>query len=193
MNKTQLLLLVILFFTLTGCKKKYQSNPSLPPATQTGADTFGCLIDGKVLIPQDDHSAFCFTCSSPLYVFYSPYMNNSAYNQENLTIGASDENPDGPWRSVYLRVKNTAFIESQTIALKADTVKKGGSASYNSDILGNYSLVDYKTTQIISGELTITKIDLINKFISGTFKFDAINSNKDIVHVTDGRFDAHYQ
>jgi len=192
MRKTLSLVFIAAALMLAGCKKKYDPDPSLPPATQTGANTFGCLVNGKVLVPQNDHSVLCDGCQSPLSVSYQPFVSVNNYNQINLSIGASDEPSNGIWRSVYLLVKNTAVTEGKTIILKSDTAAIGASARYTSDISGDYKLTGYNTTQIVTGELTISKLDQINKFISGTFKFNAVNSNKDTVHVTDGRFDVRY-
>lgn len=50
----QLLLFSITFLLLSGsCRKNRQPNPidQLPPETTTGANTFGCLIDGKLFKP----------------------------------------------------------------------------------------------------------------------------------------------
>ena len=57
MKRTFLLICSLLFITLTAnkCKKdKTPENPvdQLPPETQIGANTFGCLVNGKVYIPK---------------------------------------------------------------------------------------------------------------------------------------------
>ncbi|CAD0001286.1 hypothetical protein [Flavobacterium salmonis] len=52
-----LLLLFTALFILTSCDKDKDddkpTNPidQLPPVTQTGANTFGCLLDGEVFKP----------------------------------------------------------------------------------------------------------------------------------------------
>jgi hypothetical protein len=40
----------------SSCRKHKQANPvdQLPPETQTGANTFACLVDGKVFKPKGD-------------------------------------------------------------------------------------------------------------------------------------------
>ncbi len=51
----QLLLIIASFVLLSSsCRKPKPVNPvdQLPPETQAGANTFGCLIDGKVFIPK---------------------------------------------------------------------------------------------------------------------------------------------
>ena len=44
--------LLLLLFAFSQCKKN-QTNPidELPPETQTGANTFGCLVDGQAFKP----------------------------------------------------------------------------------------------------------------------------------------------
>src|SRR5437773_8453594 len=43
-------LLLCSLFLSNSCRKQ-KNEEQLPPATQTGANTFGCLVDGKVWIP----------------------------------------------------------------------------------------------------------------------------------------------
>jgi hypothetical protein len=60
--KTNLLLAAItllLLITACGCvNDNIQNNQQdeLPPITQTGENTFGCIIDGEVLVPKDGSS-----------------------------------------------------------------------------------------------------------------------------------------
>jgi hypothetical protein len=58
--KTNLKLAAITLLLLTtacGCVKDNLQD-ELPPITQTGENTFGCVIDGQVLIPQDKEAEF---------------------------------------------------------------------------------------------------------------------------------------
>jgi hypothetical protein len=55
MRKIHFLLFAI-FIVLASCHKDDDDQPTdpvdqLPPATQTGAGTFGCLLDGEVFLP----------------------------------------------------------------------------------------------------------------------------------------------
>ena len=52
--KTIALLLII--FTLINCTKS-DDQDQLPPITQTGANTFGCKINGVVMIPRDSRKS----------------------------------------------------------------------------------------------------------------------------------------
>ena len=51
---------------------------------------------------------------------------------------------------------------------------------------------EYLTTSSIKGELKITKFDELNRIVSGTFWFDATNSDGEKVQVREGRFDMNY-
>ena len=52
---------------------------------------------------------------------------------------------------------------------------------------------EYYTKPSLQGELRISKLDPINKIISGTFWFDAIDTiSNSIVQIREGRFDLHY-
>lgn len=54
--KTLLILLTITAL-LNGCSKS-DDNLQLPPVTQTGENTFGCYIDGKLLVPRSGTGTF---------------------------------------------------------------------------------------------------------------------------------------
>ena len=67
----------------------------------------------------------------------------------------------------------------------------GGGGAYSSSI-DIFTGSDYFTNSIQKGELTITYLDKNNQIISGTFWFDAINNDGDIVEIREGRFDMPY-
>lgn len=50
----------------------------------------------------------------------------------------------------------------------------------------------YSTTSSIIGELTITYHDFDNAVLSGTFWFDAVNNEEEIIEIREGRFDMEY-
>ena len=68
------------------CKKEHED--TLPPATQTGAGTFGCKINGKIFIPKGSNG----NGTPNPKVQYDLDLNGQPY----LSIGAGDYNtPDG--------------------------------------------------------------------------------------------------
>jgi hypothetical protein len=56
--KTTILTFYVLITTLTACSDDTGFKPTLPAITQTGANTFGCYIDGKLLVPRDGDGSF---------------------------------------------------------------------------------------------------------------------------------------
>ena len=56
----------------------------------------------------------------------------------------------------------------------------------------NQLFTEYLTNDQIIGELNLKKFDLINQIASGTFWFDAVNSNGQKVEIREGRFDVKF-
>jgi len=52
-----------------------------------------------------------------------------------------------------------------------------------------YNNTSYVTKDNFKGELVITFFDSEKNIISGTFWFDAVNSEGEVIEVRDGRFD----
>jgi hypothetical protein len=144
----------------------------------------GCLINGAI-----------FTTSNSIF---SPYNIHTFYDlfYKNQISGYSFE-VNGS--------RNTAPFVYATVTLNLDSIAapgaKGqvftlvknargmGSASYEVQNYGMGTSVVYNTTNSLSGQLTFTRFDLANQVISGTFSFDAIGTQGDTLHVTNGRFD----
>ncbi len=158
--------LISLLLLAGGCKKTPQE-PDLPPATQTGAYTFGCKINGKVWVPKGGllHPVF-----------------DGGYYQNNLYLIAQRLGDDHS--SITMNFLDSVKAPGKYIIKEgADGRQTGrhfdGTRSYLADTAG-------------SGVLTLTKLDTVNLIVSGTFYFTATNDSGDIVHITDGRFDIKY-
>ena len=161
----------------TGCDKDEptcQGIDCLPPATQTGAGTFGCLVNG---VPYVDNSGR-FNC------FYQ-LVNGKYY------FSISSENTNIVPRNIRLST-NSLSLNTQNIYNLVEPANGNAHAA----VIFNYSGVqpNENTTNTQNfGSLQITKLDFTNKIISGTFKFqvrDAINNK--IYKITEGRFDAKF-
>ncbi|MCC8425348.1 DUF6252 family protein [Mucilaginibacter sp. UR6-11] len=176
------LLICAVFFISPSCKKKNVSPLSkLPAATQTGANTFGCLINGAAFTP---HRRFFLNSDVQAnYIYY-----NGEYY---LTIAASNDSDDKNLISVDLGTTKLPIIEGQTLNLARYNItgEAFGRLAYI-PTLGNIN--EYTTTSVSSGQLHITKFDQNRQIISATFSFDALNSSGETAHITDGRFDMKY-
>lgn len=178
-----LLLLFAALFLLTSCDKDKDddkpTNPidQLPPATQTGANTFGCLLDGEVFKPGNTHNSYqCFY----QYVNGGYHFNVSANKTSNnilkgIVIGTIKlEIIQGQTLNLYERIEGNAF----------------GSLSNLDDNTGSYQFNE--TSIINTGELKITKLDFKNNIVSGTFWFD-VKDDKGVLHqIREGRFDMQF-
>lgn len=174
-------------FTLitTSCNKNKNNNPfdHLPPETQTGENTFGCLIDGEPFLPGGASLS-----GGSLNALYQNLIPSSP---EGYTFGVSAKN----------QKENCQY---KTIAFGFDSVKmkvglftlaerkngKGGAAYQVFPCIQIFS--EYLTNTTSTGQLNLKKFDTVNQIASGTFWFTAVNKNGDTVKVTDGRFDVRY-
>ncbi len=171
-------LILLLFASLTlGCHK--DDDPpiltplqQLPPATQIGANTFGCLLDGVNFTPDGgSNSTNCF------YQYVS--------GQYYFTIVAGRRESNG--RVVSIAVKTEQRTIEQNVEYDLLSAEPGNAyGAYNSLLMANY------TSAANTGKLKITKLDVNNFIVSGTFWFDVLDSNGMIHEIRDGRFDFHF-
>lgn len=82
--------------------------------------------------------------------------------------------------------------ENKIYILESFFKKEAASGRYFISNSSNTTYTEYLTTSSIIGELKMTKFDEINRIVSGTFWFDAVNNNGEQVQVREGRFDVHY-
>lgn len=175
--------ILLLFFAVLilcfGCKKNKSENPidQLPPETQTGARTFGCLIDGHAFTP----SGSTLT-GTPLTCAYQ-LVNNGYY----LGLMANTRISNGLIRSIGL-FTDSVEIQEGVIYQLGKRINGSTSAMYFKE-LSSSEYEQYQTDGIIyKGELHIKKLDVFNHILAGTFWFDAtVNGKK--VEVREGRFD----
>ena len=171
----KLLLILITTFTLCSCDKDNDkpTNPvsQLPPATQTGENTFGCLINGEPFVVSNTSNQTAIYQDGGLLIGGQKNINN------NLTQV-----------SMFISEANIGAIiaENNSYVLNSNSVPKGEYYIENQNCF-------YFTSSNYTGSLMITKIDNINFIISGKFEFKSISENcADIINITNGRFDLQY-
>ena len=181
-----LILIFLATLTLSCCDKDDDKTPleQLPPATTTGANTAGCLVNGQAFLPKGS-SQFGPTLSC----FYQ--QDKDGYH---LGLSINDKGNKSLYKTVQFATNPIQLVENTTYLLG---LKTNNGTNYNSNF-GEYYMLSfegdkyYETTNIYIGELKITKLDTQQRIISGTFWFDAINSDGEKVEIRDGRFDMHY-
>ena len=158
----------ILFTALTcllcasSCKKdEVKVWTELPPATQTGENTMGCLVDGKLWATGKLMGSFKFPAMSAIYSDYGDYV--------HLSFGA-----EGKEGLMGFMLNDPQIGENKA--------KVNWNFNMRPDCIGS--------AEIIKG-LYITKMDLEKGILSGHFAFDVPCSKDaaKILHITEGRFD----
>jgi hypothetical protein len=185
-NKVLLLFaaFALLLFTNMKCKKDDQ-NPidQLPAATQTGANTFGCLVNGQLFLPKG------VLFGPPFLTSYYQYLNrsNATGNYFNVSGTKKDNNIN---ETVSINLEALNLVQGQKYTLKNyPNVGEAFAQYFTVDLQANIN--SYVTNNIFNGELYISKFDETKGIVSGTFWFDAVNSKGEKVEVREGRFDVH--
>ena len=173
----KLLLLLLTTFALSCCNKDDDDQPKtelekLPPATQTGANTFGCLLDGKAFLPGNGQNTLDCVYQFVNDEYYFALQGNNEINNFSVLIGLSTNAKHIEQNNTYALNGNIPFNAYGTYALN-----------------GMFSTTDGTT---YTGELTITKLDDINHIVSGTFWFDIVDFQGNSHQIREGRFDMQY-
>jgi hypothetical protein len=165
-------LLLGLSLLLAQCKHK-DLEPALPPETQTGANTFGCMLNGQAWQVKRGSPGF-----NSLWV--SPEGNGW------LTINASyrDDN----------RFESMRFFSTNIFGIGDYTINRElNNRAIFSDSKKNIYMSTFDTDVVSEGVLTITKFDMANHIISGKFWFKLTKQDGSMTYeATDGRFDIRF-
>ncbi len=178
--KNILILLCSLLLLSASCKKEKSKNPidDLPPATQTGANTFGCLVNGEVFLPKG--SGFGGPNLSCQYEF----VDNKYY----FNLLAIKKGKDCESYSLSLSLFNL-ILTNNTSYLLEDFTEGKAQSKYTKTIDCTFNTEDFKTNNNITGTMNITYLNATKTIVAGTFSFDAVNSKGEKVEVREGRFD----
>ena len=166
----------ILLFGLQ-CRKNKSPEEQLPPETQSGAGTFGCLVNGNAFKPKGSPLAGPILSCAYQFInggYYFQLKSRQDNGPETLTIGLYTD-------SLEISTNQTIKLSQKYLSGKA----YGLHGHYDVNLGGML----YYTDSMVSGELKIKYFDSINRVVSGTFWFDAFNSTNEKVEVRNGRFD----
>ncbi|WP_395061016.1 hypothetical protein [Flavobacterium sp.] len=189
MKKALLTLVTILF--LTGCSKDDENESNglqLPQETQSGANTFGCFINGNLLLPRDgagdisgDNKGLSFLGGYP----------DGAYNELDIRDLKSEHGA-----RMLIHIQNLQLIGVGTYIIDESNGYSnidGLNHNYINCKLFDMATNSYKyyRSSTNSGVLKITRFDWANGIISGTFTCQVKNSTNinDVIEITQGRFD----
>lgn len=175
MQKGWMALVVMLL--LFACKKEIDE---LPETTATGANTFGAKINDKLWGPLK----FGIVPTAP--ILEARYLGGGMLLINARNFGSS---PNESEMEIYLNDvtgPGTYFLNKKTNTLPNATANY---AYYVERRITPEN--EWLTNAQYPGKVTITKLDVANKIVAGTFEFKAINTGSELkpLTVTDGRFD----
>ncbi|PHR73649.1 MAG: hypothetical protein COA67_02670 [Lutibacter sp.] len=184
----------MLLFTLISCSSddndKQTFTPTLPAITQTGANTFGCYIDGKLVTPRDGSGGIYGTAKGIVYSG-SGTPPNYAYNEIRIQDYKGETGG-----IVKIHITDLHQNGEGTFTIKESNCEDGIDANPTINI--HCRIIDeasqtYKWYCSIenAGTLTITRYDFDGRIISGTFNCTMQNNDdsSDTIEITQGRFD----
>jgi hypothetical protein len=154
-----------------------------PSETQNGLNTFGCYIDNKAFIP----STTLFGNVRPISVYYTSEY-TLYYKAGFLSIQGIDARYSLDFAGSILLQKIPVFGTGEySLTHVFNSVNP-----YDYDGGGYYNAKEGKTYFIESGKMTITKLDTLNKIVSGRFYFTSKDTLGNRKEVTKGVFDTKY-
>jgi len=172
-----------LFFSLLSlfifaCKKEVTE---LPPATQTGANTFGLKLNGEMWVPR----GFAGLPDNDKLV---------ARLLGNVLIITAQNFESSPTETEF-EIRLFGVTGTGTYSLNTNTNYPGGPTSYGYHVKRRLTPLDeWITSATQTGSVNITRFDTTAQIVSGTFQFNAQNTTNpsQTIAVTEGRFDVRY-
>ncbi|MEM6298419.1 MAG: DUF6252 family protein [Bacteroidota bacterium] len=162
------LLFCLFALLLVGCTEEPQPD-GLPPATTTGEDTFGCLINGETFAIWTERSGS-----------EERFVTSGFGSRGSNIIQAGNRVWKGEDTDVSIQIPPPLVADS-TYQFSA-VVEVFANVRYSS------GRTRFLTTDLISGSVTLSRWDREARIISGTFEFTVANAG-DTVRITEGRFD----
>jgi hypothetical protein len=166
---------ISLLLLFSSCKKL-----QLTRATEKGANTFSCIIGGKVF-----KTCFGGLFSDPPLTAYaggSGTLNGGIIQVATINAACNEKMP---YKDFYIELRNFHGVGSYLLS------DSNNYCSYEE----RYPDKRYVTTAISSGKVTITKDDRTNYILSGKFEGTLVNRDtpSDQIVIKSGRFDIKYR
>ena len=188
----KLMVLLIISSTITSCNSNDNDTgftPTLPPITQTGANTFGCYIDGKLLVPRDGEGTIFGPDSGMIYY--------------GISTGGFNDLVVHDYVSETAGIVKIHFINLEENDVGEYILEESNCqwSSYANPTFNLHCRIWDEATQADkwycsienSGILNITRNNNLNYMLSGTFYSTLVNRDdpNDFIEITQGRFDIH--
>ena len=177
------LLLYLALLLLTQCSKckdaPAPADPAsqLPPATQTGVNTLGCLVNGQPYTPQGN------TGTSNFGLTYDPGFRGGAIVIETYRV----EGNRTKFLSIDAAPVNTVGNYSLDLGAGIGEVLYSNGELSLCGVMYDSRGVTYRKSRLI-----ITRFDSNSRIIAGTFDAIIARTGCDTLKITQGRFDAKF-
>ena len=192
MKKKLIAYTLLLFIPFShSCTKR---NPStLPQASQTGANFFACLINGKVFTNGGSVFTGVNLMASYTHTYRTPLLPDSPARDPSgwqLLVTGTDQRNTCKITQITLELDSIPATEGETYPLVA---AGGGRASARHNRFACDSINHFDSTRFPqSGALHITRLDTAMRIMSGVFNYTVVDDYGIAIVVTDGRFDIKY-
>ena len=177
MMRFRLIYFFITALLVSSCVKEITE---LPPATQSGANTFGCKIDGAFWVP----AGFGIIPTAPKLEARMLPDNTLIINARNFSRSPTET-------EFEFIIKNVTAPGEYLLNVNTGHPNLGASYAYY--VRRRLTpLNEWITTSQFSGKVTITKTEMSsNGITSGLFEFYAkgLIDTSQVIHITEGRFD----
>lgn len=182
-------LLLLLVLVTASCSKDndQQFNPQLPPETQTGANTFGVTINGKVYVPRDPTGVSVGPTAKGMIFWGAP--DNVSWNEIEVVDGASS-----PSFQIIIHLQNFNATGVAQYTLKQSNFHNGIDSTPNNHIyfkIWDSNIKNYAYYGSVENQGLIDVSRNSNGIVSGKFsgKFVRSDNPNEFITITDGRFD----
>ena len=173
-----------LILIILACQKKdppapIDLTPKLPEATKTGANTFGCYINGELFVAATNKPTSVVAVS----------CNYNSISPDELRIQGSRLND-----SVRDNVSFRTFVLQSNQSYEMDVIGEIQIGYTNYKYSPTSDCFDFFHNGSNPGSVLISHLDTINRIISGTFEMDLVNDKcePNLLKITEGRFDLTY-
>jgi hypothetical protein len=177
-------MLFLMMALLIACNKDDDVPQTLPEATQTGRGIFACYVNGKPYIDIRQPNTINFNA------FYQ-LVNGDYFFNITSTIGNIGDVAIGTVRTIGIGTTEKEIIEGGVYQLlnREPNNAWGLCAIKNSNTTSEL----LETNVLNNGEMTITKLDIENQIVSGTFWFNVENPfTGETIEIREGRFDTRF-
>jgi len=185
------LLLLPLTLLLVQCHKNSpdpaKPEDQLPAATQTGAGTFGCLLNGQPWTP----SGGGLLGTPNLLLTYDPsyHGGNLVLTAYRLVTSGTDQKQYIGFGGDQIGTLGTYTVHTPTAFPPSEPQSVGFYDDSKSNPCNDYNNFILHAGTTTTGHFTLTRLDKQQGIVSGTFEFTLTQPGCDTIKITNGRFD----